>query len=692
MAESRRGSGSFYSPVNTEENDGRNSFELQSVSPTQNGDEVEAAVVVRNADLWYKAKSPVLSGLNMTVPDGSMSSKLNHGSVFLFGEKPGTKGIGIPGRNIGYMPQEVSLYEEFTVMEMLYYFGAFSGMSEEQVGTEVKFLVNLLDLPSLIRRIGTLSGGEKRRVSFAAALIPNPQLLILDEPTVGVDAILRQQIWNYLSKLVTRRGTTVIITSHYIDEARQANMIGVIRNGKIIVEKPPQQLIEAFCSQGNSSLENAVLNLCKEDSMIEIPVQTEDVKMAEVENECDEAGLGRSVTKIKAMTKKNILVLKRNLLLLLFVIWIPAFEMIFVGIAFGYEPQGLKIGVVNHEVSNSICAKHVPKLGKCEWTHLSCVYLSHIPTVNVKVVPFDSEEDAESAVGAGEIWGYLRFPQNFSERMYERTVLGAKVDEFVITSSDIIGKFDETNKHITTTIKSELYTAFSNFLLDFLSSCGLDPRQKQSALRYRTPIFGKDDTDLREYASPSMSLAAMFFFPIISIGIRLIDERKCGMMERSLVAGVKTWEVIVAYLISESCILVAQSVLVLAVVTLITDIKILGSWILVLALFASIGYAGVSLGFLFGSLCREKIDVAILAMACFMPNVILCGVFWPVEGMPEFVQKLVLILPCTLPAESVRSVISRGWGISHYNVWIGFVSIAGQLIFNLMLTIFLHKL
>ncbi|KAL0110782.1 hypothetical protein PUN28_014026 [Cardiocondyla obscurior] len=104
-----------------------------------------------------------------------------------------------------------------------------------------------------------MSGGEKRRVSFAVALIHHPELLILDEPTVGMDSIMRDNIWNYLIKITKEEGITVLITTHYIEETKNADKIGLMRDGKMLTESSPQQLLERFeCSL----LEEAFIKLC----------------------------------------------------------------------------------------------------------------------------------------------------------------------------------------------------------------------------------------------------------------------------------------------------------------------------------------------------------------------------------------------------------------------------------------------
>lgn len=107
------------------------------------------------------------------------------------------------------------------------------------------------------------SGGQKRRVSLAAALVHSPPLLILDEPTVGVDPLLRQNIWRHLVTLTQTERISVIITTHYIEEARQANVVGLMRHGKILAENSPLELMRIHKL---SNLEEVFLKLCVTDS------------------------------------------------------------------------------------------------------------------------------------------------------------------------------------------------------------------------------------------------------------------------------------------------------------------------------------------------------------------------------------------------------------------------------------------
>lgn len=181
------------------------------------------------------------------------------GVIRMLGERIVNNVIPSVSSRIGYLPQETALIRELTVRETLYFFGNIYQYERDKLDERYQMLHNLLELPPDDRRVVNCSGGQQRRVSFASALMHEPNLLILDEPTVGLDPILRDKTWNFLKDISRNQNKTVIITTHYIEEARQADRCGLMRNGILLDEGPPQEIImRHHC--GN--LEEAFLKLC----------------------------------------------------------------------------------------------------------------------------------------------------------------------------------------------------------------------------------------------------------------------------------------------------------------------------------------------------------------------------------------------------------------------------------------------
>ena len=185
------------------------------------------------------------------------------GTINVFGHEPGSPESNIPGLDVGYMPQELALFHLLTINEVLHYYGRIYNIDANIIDQKVDHYTNFLNLPSKGRKVGQLSGGQQRRVSLAVTMIHEPPLLILDEPTVGVDSLLRCRIWNYLEDLCKNHGTTVLITTHYTEEARDAFRVGFIDSGTLLAQDNPERLIFKY---NCSSLEDVFLELCLQKS------------------------------------------------------------------------------------------------------------------------------------------------------------------------------------------------------------------------------------------------------------------------------------------------------------------------------------------------------------------------------------------------------------------------------------------
>ena len=146
----------------------------------------------------------------------------------------------------GYVPQSFSLYRDLTVLENFRFFGGAYGVPGAELEGRIERLLSVIDLQE--KRSATaenLSGGMRQLLAIGCALVHDPSLLFLDEPTRGLDPVHRQQIWNLLYDL-SHEGKTIFVTTHYMDEAERCTEVGFIENGRLLAKAPPRALKSSF--------------------------------------------------------------------------------------------------------------------------------------------------------------------------------------------------------------------------------------------------------------------------------------------------------------------------------------------------------------------------------------------------------------------------------------------------------------
>lgn len=165
-------------------------------------------------------------------------------------------------QRIGYMSQKFSLYEDLTVEENLDFYAGVYQLSAAERKQRKKELIEMAGLMGREKQLaGSLSGGWKQRLALSCALLHKPELLILDEPTAGVDPVSRRIFWEVIHQLADE-GITVLVTTHYMDEAQTCDWIGFIFFGDLLAEGTPQELID---QRGGGNLEDVFIDLVKRE-------------------------------------------------------------------------------------------------------------------------------------------------------------------------------------------------------------------------------------------------------------------------------------------------------------------------------------------------------------------------------------------------------------------------------------------
>lgn len=175
------------------------------------------------------------------------------GTVTVFGEPAGSKALR---HRIGYVTQDASVYDDLSVLENLEFFARVLGLDR----AEVHRAVDTVDLTSHAGQVvGSLSGGQRSRASLAVALLGSPDLLVLDEPTVGLDPVLREELWGVFHR-IAESGSVVLVSSHVMDEADRCDRLLLMREGEIIADASPAQVRERT---GTADIEHAFLALVR---------------------------------------------------------------------------------------------------------------------------------------------------------------------------------------------------------------------------------------------------------------------------------------------------------------------------------------------------------------------------------------------------------------------------------------------
>lgn len=375
------------------------------------------------------------------------------------------------------MPQEIALIEEFTIKETIYYFGRIYGMESEKLRTRYKLLHELLDLPDEDRFVGVLSGGQMRRVSFACAFIHDPELVILDEPTVGLDPVLRERIWQFLVETTLNSKISIIITTHYIDEAKLANRIGLMRNGILLAEDSPQNILITF---NKPTLEDAFLLLSQKQGKSEEASETLDriesartigqietnentIELNQINNneKPDDSKLKKTLpgrlqlttkARLKTLIGKNILQLIRQPVGIIFCFLFPILQLSCFYSAIGGNPKDLEIGVVNREVNNYMDCYNDSLITTfahdytCDLHKVSCRYLSAFGDDVAKKIYFDTYEEAYAAAKKAKIIGFIHFAENFTESIANIRDEGRYADDGSFINTDIEIRLDMASK------------------------------------------------------------------------------------------------------------------------------------------------------------------------------------------------------------------------------------------------------
>lgn len=241
------------------------------------------------------------------------------------------------------------------------------------------------------------------------------------------------------------------------------------------------------------------------------------------------------------------------------------------------------------------------------------------------------------------------------------------------------------------TVYEKVIDAFHHVARKYLHQMGTSPALLDFPINLSTPIYGSHDSTFTEFMAPGVLLSIAFLAAIPLTAMTIVLERKTGLIERTVVAGISHFQLLLSHLITQFFVLLVQVFLLMLCVFPIFQIPYHGEFVFILLLTILQSVCGMSFGLLVSAVAPDENTATMLALGSFYPNLLLSGTVWPTEAMSHSVRYFSYLLPQTLPIESMRFMISRGWGPERLEVqlgflvtlvWIGIFLLAASLVFK----------
>ena len=395
-----------------------------------------------------------------------------------------------------------------------------------------------------------------------------------------------------------------------------------------------------------------------------------------------------------AVTWKNYIRLRRNPPVLVFQFMLPAIQVILFCLCIGGEPFDVPVAVVNDEL--------VPKS--------SVQFLNGLNRKIIRQVKYDNLTSAMEAVRRGRVWGAIHIPDKYSEHLQSRLIMGEEVTNETISNGTIRVYPDLTNLHLALTLENTFRETFLNFSRNSLEDLGYDRSLADLPIQIGKPVYGTlNKNSYLEFMAPGVVISISYVMATGLTALAFILERRDGLLERSLVSGVQTSQILLAHAINQVFVMIIQISLVLGCTFFIFEIPSRGSffWVILLILLqgcTGMGFGECSLsmsqsiclnlisivtnptslcirsaGLLVSAICAEENTAVMMVVGTFYTNLILAGIIWPIEAMPHWLRPVSYAQPQTLPTDTLRHILSRGWGITEPAVLLGFAVTIGWL-------------
>jgi ribosome-dependent ATPase len=642
--------------------------------------------------------------LGILPPSGGWASMLQH-DAYLESEaiKP----------RVGYMSQQFSLYADLSVGENLQFYGRIYGLDAQRLRSRIDAVLELTSMTGYIDRLaGTLSGGWQRRLALACALVHEPEVLFLDEPTAGIDPVARRHLWDLLFEL-SGRGVTLFVTTHYMDEAERCTDVGYIFMSELLVLGKPNDLksLPDVTPVGTCRYELGIPNAAEHLSKLRT---IEGVRDATLFGETVHVLVDRTLTPAQMLDKlglAEVAITHREIS--------ASLEDVFVTLTCNAEAQtddpSQSVASTDHAAGEKPAKQPTPRrcgglaLGGLwavlvkEFYHIrrqpiTLFFMLVVPVMqtiifgyaidteieNIPTVVFDldgrryarefvsamentrrfeiaqwvhDEDSFHRALTSGRAKVGVKIPPQYTDRM----IRGEQVQVQVL--------IDGSDSQVAMTAQSTARLLGLNLSIQLARARGdalnVAPARDQLGhgvlpIETRTRLLYNPDLDSAHFFVPGLVGIILQLVTLFLTSFAIVRERELGTLEQLFVTPVGRMGLLLGKLLPYAMLGFVEMLIVSSVMIYVFGVPINGSITLLLLLSMLFMVCSLGLGLLISTIATTQLEAVQFAFVIMLPSVLLSGFMFPRSEMPLPIYLVTFAIPATYFIEILRGIVLRG--------------------------------
>jgi ABC-type multidrug transport system ATPase subunit/ABC-type multidrug transport system permease subunit len=550
------------------------------------------------------------------------------------------KSASLARQQIGYMAQKFSLYGDLSVLENLKFFSGIYGLSGRVQANKIAEMVKVFDLqPYLHMTTNELPLGFKQRLALASAIMHEPAILFLDEPTSGVDPFTRREFWNHINGIV-EKGVTVMVTTHFMSEAEYCDRVGLVYRGKLVALGTPDELKELAANKNNASptMEEAFINLInkneKENQTDSTQTEAEQQNLAKSFKFNDAIYRTASLRRCMSMCLKEFYQIFRDPSSIIIAFVLPVIMLFIFGYGINLDASTLRMGLLFED--NTLQTREFEN--------------AFIHSPYIAATPFSTLAEADKQITFGSIRGLVTLPIDFTKRLLNTKTSAAL---------QIIADGSEPNT--------------ANFVASYASgvlAIGQKARAQQSALQTSGNItieqrswFNPTDTS-RYYLVPGSIAIIMTVIGAMLTSLVIAREWERGTMEALLSTSLTRREFLLSKFIPYYTLGIFSILFCLLFSIMVLDVPFRGSLFLLWIETSLFLGSALGMGLLVSTLTKNQFNAAQVALnIAFLPAVMLSGFIYEITSMPVIIQAITYLIAARYFVNSLQTLFLAG------NIW-----------------------